>query len=84
MDKVICSCCKKNKAEHTGKIECEGDVISLCWSCMYEKELSWNDNGYFCSTYVTCSMCGGSASWCSCCQTYSSHCCQVYGTCQCS
>lgn len=84
MSKVICSCCKDRESEHTGKIECEGDVVSLCWSCMSEKELAWNDDGYFCSDNETCHMCGGRATWCSCCQTYSSNCCQDYGTCQCS
>ena len=31
-----------------------------------------------------CYHCGGQMSWCSCCQMYSSNCCQDYGTCQCS
>ena len=31
-----------------------------------------------------CSDCGNYMSWCSCCQMWSSNCCQDYGTCQCS
>lgn len=31
-----------------------------------------------------CYHCGGQMTWCSCCQMYSSDCCQDYGTCQCS
>lgn len=32
----------------------------------------------------TCPYCNGEMSWCSCCEMYSSNCCQDYGTCQCS
>ena len=31
-----------------------------------------------------CDMCGGYMSWCTCCEVWSSTCCQDYGTCQCS
>lgn len=31
-----------------------------------------------------CYMCGGKMTWCSCCDMYSSYCCEEYGTCQCS
>jgi pyruvate dehydrogenase complex dehydrogenase (E1) component len=31
-----------------------------------------------------CKMCGGQMSWCSCCEVWSSYCCEEYGTCQCS
>lgn len=35
--------------------------------------------------YVMCDLgCGGSMSWCSCCETYTSNCCVDYGTCMCS
>lgn len=31
-----------------------------------------------------CYLCGGTMSWCSCCNVYSRNCCVPYGTCQCS
>jgi len=33
---------------------------------------------------ATCPYCFGTRSWCSCCQMWSSSCCEEYGTCQCS
>ena len=34
--------------------------------------------------YAPCDLCGGQASWCSICETYTSNCCVDYGTCMCS
>ncbi len=32
----------------------------------------------------TCELCGGTMTWCTCCEVYSSDCCEQYGTCMCS
>ncbi len=49
-------------------------------------EVQYKRGGYFISgsLYNTCDLCGGDASWCSCCEVFSSDCCCDYGTCQCS
>lgn len=84
MSRPICTNCKLSISQHTGKINEEGDIVSLCYTCMADKELGWNDDGYFVDKYHRCSFCSGYESWCETCQTYSRNCCVDYGTCQCS
>lgn len=43
--------------------------------------LRWEKTGHGDST---CPHCGGTMSWCSFCQVWSSNCCIDWGTCQCS
>lgn len=40
------------------------------------------ENGYHGS--ASCHHCGGTMTWCDICNTYSSYCCETYGTCMCS
>lgn len=45
------------------------------------KDKLWN---YGRPSESTCPNCGGTMSWCSCCQMWTRTCCVEYGTCQCS
>jgi hypothetical protein len=83
-DELICEKC--GRPEKFRELAVYKDNLqTLCTECMEKLELVWDNESYeFTPLYVTCPDCGGTMTWCTCCEMYSQNCCVDYGTCQCS